>query len=233
MQIRLFATLKERAKQPIITIKIPSNVATFSVAELREWVAQQHPMLASLTPHAVVAVNQEFAFDEDLLKTGDDVALFPPVSGGNDEPHPTYLAVTHEPIDLNILQRTVTTELDGSAVLFIGTVRKITGSDITTQLEYEAYQAMAESKLRQVADEMRSKFPGVHGVALVQRIGLLEAGEPTIAVVASSAHRGDGAFEAARYGIDRLKQIVPVWKKEIRPDGSAWIEGDYIPRQGD
>ena len=92
---------------------------------------------------------------------------------------------------------------------------------------------MAESKLRQVADEMRSKFPGVHGVALVQRIGLLEAGEPTIAVVASSAHRGDGAFEAARYGIDRLKQIVPVWKKEIRPDGSAWIEGDYIPRQGD
>ncbi len=239
MQIRLFATLKERAKQPTIALTLPLGINTFTVTQLRDLVTQQYPVLASLMPHAVVAINQAFAFDEDVVKPNDEIALFPPVSGGRsdqdglDMSYPTYLAVTHEAIDLDFLQRQVTTELDGSAVLFIGTVRKVTGSDVTTHLEYEAYQAMAEAKLKQVADEMRHKFPGVHGVALVQRIGLMQAGEPTIAVVASSAHRGDGAFEAARYGIDRLKQIVPVWKKEIRPDGSAWIEGDYTPQQGD
>lgn len=232
MQIRLFATLKERAKSPLVTLKLAEDTKQFSVQQLRQWLTEQYPALASLMPHAVVAINHHFAFEEDMITPSDEVAIFPPVSGGKD-PFPTYLAITRDPIQLDELQKFVTTEADGSAVLFIGTVRKMTGDDITTQLEYEAYQVMAESKLKQVADEMRQKFPSVHGVALVQRIGLMQASEPTVAVVASCSHRGDGAFEAARYGIDRIKQIVPVWKKEIRPDGSSWVEGDYIPREGD
>jgi molybdopterin synthase catalytic subunit len=147
--------------------------------------------------------------------------------------NPTLLDITTTPIDLNALQHAVTTAQDGAVVLFTGTVRGVTGESLTKQLQYEAYHAMAIEKLRQVADEMREKFVGIHGIALVQRVGEMKIGEPTVAVVVSAGHRGDGAFEAARYGIDRLKQIVPVWKKETRPDGSDWIEGDYIPTPQD
>jgi molybdopterin synthase catalytic subunit len=146
---------------------------------------------------------------------------------------PTIIRITADPIDLNALQRAVTTPRDGAVVLFTGTVRGVTGAERTNKLEYEAYTEMAKAKLQQVADEMRAKFALIHGIALVQRVGEMAVGEPTVAVVVSAGHRGDGAFEAARYGIDRLKQIVPVWKKETRPDGSAWVEGDYLPGRGD
>lgn len=149
---------------------------------------------------------------------------------------PEHLAITGEPIDLNALQRLVTTELDGTVVAFVGTVRGLTpgaAEPVTTALEYEAYAPMARAKLAQVAAEMRQKHEGIHGIALVQRIGPMAVGEPAIAIVVSCGHRGGGAFEAARYGIDRVKQIVPVWKKETRPDGSAWVEGDYVPSRSD
>ena len=152
---------------------------------------------------------------------------------GEEQNPPTLLNISADSIDLNALQRAVTTSRDGAVVAFTGTVRGETGTAQTTQLEYEAYAEMAMRKLQQVADEMRVKFALIHGIALVQRIGPMRVGEPTVAVVVSASHRGDGAFEAARYGIDRLKQIVPVWKKETRPDGSSWVEGDYTPVPGD
>jgi molybdopterin synthase catalytic subunit len=189
--------------------------------------------LAPLVPQALVAVNREFAFNADPIRAADEVALFPPVSGGAGDGEADIVAITPDAIDLNALQRAVTTDRDGAVVLFTGTVRAISGDAVTTRLEYEAYQEMAEAKLRQVAREMRERFEGIHGIALVQRVGRMEIGEPTVAVVVSTGHRGDGAFEAARYGIDRLKQIVPVWKRETRPDGSSWIEGDYVPGPAD
>lgn len=146
---------------------------------------------------------------------------------------PTLLRITAEPIDLNALQQSVTTPRDGAVVIFTGTVRGETGSERTNLLEYEAYAEMATAKLEQVAAEMRARYALIHGIALVQRIGEMQVGEPTVAVAVGAGHRGDGAFEAARYGIDRLKQIVPVWKKEVRPDGSSWVEGDYQPVRGD
>ena len=146
---------------------------------------------------------------------------------------PTILDITPDPINLNMLQASVTTDADGAVVLFTGTVRGTSGAEITNKLEYEAYKGMAMTKLQQVADEMRAKFALIHGIALIQRVGEMVVGEPTVAVAVSAGHRGDGAFEAARYGIDRLKQIVPVWKKETRPDGSSWIEGDYVPEPAD
>lgn len=216
MQIRLFATLKDRAGAADIKVSTPDAL---TVRQLRETVAEQFPVLAALMTQTLVAVNQEFAFNDDMVRAGDEVALFPPVSGGVD--YPTVLRITPEPLDLNELQREVTTELDGAVVIFTGTVRKVTGAEITQSLEYEAYTEMALSKLRQLAQEIREKFAGTHGIALVQRVGLMQVCEPTVAVVVSAGHRGDGAFEAARYGIDRLKQIVPVWKRETRPDGSS------------
>jgi molybdopterin synthase catalytic subunit len=146
---------------------------------------------------------------------------------------PTLLRISADPIDLDELQRAITTPRDGAVVIFTGTVRGETGSERTSRLEYEAYAEMAAAKLEQIADEMRSRFALIHGIALVQRIGPMSVGEPTVAVAVGAGHRGDGAFDAARFGIDRLKQIVPVWKKEVRPDGSSWVEGDYQPSRGD
>jgi molybdopterin synthase catalytic subunit len=228
MKIKLFATLKDRARADEIAVRAGDPL---TVRELRQLVATQFPALAALMPQTLVAVNQQFAFNEDTVRDTDEVALFPPVSGGMD--YPTILRITPDPIDLNELQRAITTEYDGAVVIFTGTVRKFSAGEVTLQLEYEAYTEMALAKLRQVAVEMREKFMGIHGVALVQRTGPMQVCEPTVAVLVGAGHRGDGAFEAARYGIDRLKQVVPVWKRETRPDGSAWVEGDYVPVRGD
>ena len=100
-------------------------------------------------------------------------------------------------------------------------------------LEYEAYEPMALAKMHQVAAEIREQWPLVQGIAIVQRVGKLAIGQNTILIACSSGHRDQGCFEAARYGIDRLKEIVPVWKKEIRPDGQSWVEGHYMPTPDD
>jgi len=107
------------------------------------------------------------------------------------------------------------------------------GPHETMRLEYEAYVPMAEAKMKQVAEEIRAQWPSVEGIAIVQRIGPLEPGTPTVLIACSAAHRDTGVFEAARYGIDRLKEIVPVWKKEIGPNGEVWVEGHYTPTVGD
>jgi molybdopterin synthase catalytic subunit len=103
----------------------------------------------------------------------------------------------------------------------------------TLYLEYEAYKPMAEAKMRQVAEEIRSRWPSVEGIAIVQRIGRLDAGTPTVLIACTAPHRDTGVFEAARYGIDRLKEIVPVWKKEVGLQGEEWVEGEYIPGRND
>ena len=125
----------------------------------------------------------------------------------------------------------------GAVCLFTGMVRGHTARDghlpHTESLEYEAYQPMALAKMKQVALEIRSKWQRVEGIAIVQRIGKLRVGENTVLIACSAPHRDDGCFEAARYGIDRLKEIVPVWKKEIGSDGQTWIEGDYQPQATD
>lgn len=228
MNVKLFATLKDRAGTGVIAVTMPD---TLTVRELRAAIGEQYPALAALMAHTLVAVNHEFAFNTDIVHGADEVALFPPVSGGSS--YPTLLQITPVELDLNALQRGVTTENDGAVVFFTGTVRRFSGAEITDKLEYEAYAEMAEGKLGQIAREMRERFADIHGIALVQRVGEMQICEPTVAVVVAAGHRGDGAFEAARYGIDRLKQIVPVWKKETRPDGSSWIEGDYTPVKGD
>ena len=103
----------------------------------------------------------------------------------------------------------------------------------TIQLNYEAYEEMAHEKMSQIAHEIWAQWPLVRGIAIVQRIGRLEVGEPTTLVACAAGHRDQGAFEAARYGIDRLKEIVPVWKQEVGADHSVWVEGDYRPTTAD
>jgi molybdopterin synthase catalytic subunit len=151
--------------------------------------------------------------------------------------YPTYFAITTDTPDLNAIQAHLTQPDVGAIITFTGSVRGETQRDglppKTLHLEYEAYASMAEGKMAQIAAEIWDRWPLVKGIAIVQRIGTLQVGEMTTLVACAAGHRDQGAFDAARYGIDRLKQIVPVWKKEVGDDHSVWIEGDYRPSAAD
>jgi molybdopterin converting factor subunit 1 len=207
-----------------------------TVEELKSLLKARHANLGPALDSAIVAVNREFAFPEDELHEGDEVALFPPVSGGEGEPGSTLFRITEEPLDLNKVLDEILLPTSGAACVFTGVVRARSEREEqreTTSLEYEAYQLMAEEKLGQVADEIRQRWPTVEGIAIVQRIGRLKVGTHTVMIACTTAHRDTGVFEAARYGIDRLKEIVPIWKKEIGPDGEIWVEGTYHPDERD
>ena len=149
---------------------------------------------------------------------------------------PTIISVTQAEIDLNRLLAKITLPSTGAAAIFTGMVRGITArtpAHETLRLEYEAYIPMAESKMMDVAREIRERWPVVEGIALIQRIGVLLPQTPTVLIACTAAHRDDGVFEAARYGIDRLKEIVPIWKKEVGPAGEMWVEGAYTPKPGE
>lgn len=151
-------------------------------------------------------------------------------------PNPTKFFITEKELDLNDLLAQVTLPTTGAAAIFTGMVRGLTERTEpheTIYLEYEAYVPMAEIKMEQVADEIRKKWPTVEGIAIVQRIGKLYPQTPTVLIVCTAAHRDTGVFDAARYGIDRLKEIVPIWKKEVGSTGEFWVEGEYTPGPGE
>ena len=150
--------------------------------------------------------------------------------------YPTIFSITEEELDLNALLDSITLTSTGAAAIFTGMVRGVTtrgDAHETVYLEYEAYKPMAEAKMKQVADEIRARWPTIEGIAVVQRIGRLYPRTPTVLIAVTSAHRDTGVFDAARYGIDRLKEIVPVWKKEVGPNGEEWVEGEYVPKAGE
>jgi molybdopterin converting factor subunit 1 len=229
IQVKLFATLKDRAGSSRVDVDLPGDA---TVAVLLERLATAHPKLAPSLAACVVAVNQEFAFGSTPIRSGDEVALFPPVSGGTPA-GPEIFRIAESPIDLNELAAAVTLPSTGAVCTFTGTVRGVSADHETAQLHYEAYTPMAEAKLKQVAAEIRERWPAVQGIAIVQRVGRLNVGEFTVLIAVSAGHRDQGVFQAARYGIDRLKEIVPVWKKEIGPGGEQWVEGHYHPTVDD
>lgn len=236
LEIRLFATLKDRAGKPRIRITLPEPA---TVQQLLVAIAAAYPALAESLPTTLVSVNQAFASPETAVTPQDEIALFPPVSGGSGDefPHPTYFALSEEPFDLNEIHGRLTQPDIGAIVTFSGSVRGQTERDglppQTIRLEYEAYGGMAEAKMAQIAREIWERWPQVKGIAIVQRIGKLDVGDATTLVACASGHRDQGVFAAARYGIDRLKKIVPVWKKEVGPDKSVWVEGHYRPTEAD
>lgn len=232
VKVLFFATLQARAGTSSLEMDLPENV---SVRDFKQQLIQLLPSLESSLGSTLVSVNREFAFDGDLIPTGAEVALFPPVSGGSADA-PTIFAITEDVIDLDDLLSRITLPTTGAACLFTGMVRAATRRSEphdTRYLEYEAYHDMAEAKMLQVAEEIRSRWPSVEGIAIVQRIGRLYPGTPTVLIACTAAHRDTGVFEAARYGIDRLKEIVPVWKKEVGTGGEEWVEGEYIPTKED
>ena len=132
------------------------------------------------------------------------------------------IRLTHEVIDYQALTESVRRPGCGAVVTFLGTVRDLTGERVTVALDYEAYPAMAEKKMAEIEADTRSRWP-VGDVALVHRLGRLEIGDVSVAVAVSCPHRA-AAFEACRHAIDRLKELVPIWKKENWADGGTeWV----------
>lgn len=150
---------------------------------------------------------------------------------------PTYFAVSSDQPDLAEIYAHLSESDVGAIVSFVGVVRGETEREghlpQTLRLEYEAYQLMAQVKMEQIAQEIWERWPLVKGIAIIQRIGTLSVGEVTTVVVCAASHRDQGVFDATQYGIDRLKEIVPVWKKEIGTMQMGWIEGRYRPNSAD
>lgn len=235
VKVLFFASIKERTGIKEAELQLPGDI---DVGSFKKILAERYPEVAPSLSSVIISINREFAFDVDPIPDGAEIAVFPPVSGGgeSEEDFPTLINVTEEVIDIENLISKVTLPTTGAACIFTGLVRGITNLEEvreTQYLEYEAYHQMAESKMRQVVEEIRGQWPAVIGIAMVQRIGRLDPGTPTVLIVCTAAHRNTGVFEAARYGINRLKEIVPVWKKEVSPQGEMWIEGDYFPKQGE
>lgn len=229
--VLFFATLKDKAGTNRYALDVPEKA---TVGDLKKELEAHFPGIEAALAHSLSSVNQQYAMEADEIPDGAEVAFFPPVSGGSTLP--TLVEVTREPFNLDAILASITLPNTGAGCLFTGMVRGVTtrgNAHETVMLEYEAYEGMAEDKMNQIAEEMRTRFPDIVGVAIIQRIGQLEAETPTVVVACTASHRDTGVFEAAHYGIDRLKEIVPIWKKEIGPHGESWVEGDYFPKAGE
>jgi len=179
------------------------------------------PRLGDIAGSLVTAVNQEIADRSRPLRDGDEVAFLPPVSGGAED---DSCRITREPIPTNDLAQELKAAQDGAVVVFEGIARDNSRGKKTLYLEYEAYEPMALKKMDEIRHEVKQKF-SIDRVEMIHRLGRLEIGETSVAILVTSAHRR-AAFEACHYAIDRLKQIVPIWKKEYFEDGAVWAEGE-------
>jgi molybdopterin converting factor subunit 1 len=234
-RVLFFATLRDITGVKETSIDFSQGA---KIADIKTAVLAKFPALQRIMDTLIVALNHEFAADEDIVSDGAEIAMFPPVSGGeNDQVRfPNIVAITDHEIAVNDILAKITSVTTGGICAFTGMVRGVTRRPVlheTQSLEYEAYLGMAEAKLEQVCTEIRSRWPAVEGIALIQRIGLLRPGEISVLVACSASHRDTGIFEAAHYGIDRLKEIVPVWKKEVSKTGKEWVDGEYLPSKGE
>ncbi len=215
MRVRVlyFAVVRERLGRDDDELELPAGA---DVAAAWRELERRHPALASLRPVVKLAVNEEFASADRALADGDVVALIPPVAGGAG-----VFRVTDEPLSLDEVVRAVSSDEHGGVVTFTGVVRRQSRGKRIVRLEYEAYRPMAERKLAEIGAQLAAEHAGVR-VAIVHRVGTLAVGDLAVVIAASAPHRA-AAFEACRAAIDRLKESVPIWKKEIAEDGEEWI----------
>ncbi len=214
--IRLFAVLRERAGAGEVTLDLPAG------ARVGDAVAALGEMVAGLP--LVMAVNREYAPSDRVLDPGDELALIPPVSGGEraathrtgERPRP-YARVTGEPLSLDALLARVRDPRAGAIVTFQGVTRSV------ERLEYEAYVEMAQDRIAAILTEAVERH-GLCAAACEHRVGAVALSEPSVVIACSAPHRGE-AFAAGREIIDRVKAEAPIWKREVQGDEVRWVEG--------
>ena len=199
------------------------------VEDLFERYGRRFPKLAEFRPSVAASVNQEYATWRAHLSSGDEVAFLPPVSGGQQTTvTEDHFQLVRDAIRPREIVESLKAPEDGAVVVFDGFVRNSFRGRRTLYLEYEAYEPMAQAKMREIGAQIRAKFQ-IHRLAIVHRLGRLEIGETSVLIAVSAAHR-DAAFDACRYAIDTLKRTVPIWKKEYFTGGAVWAEGE-VPSQ--
>lgn len=227
--IKLFAGLSERFGTPALTISSADQKLT--VAQLKQLLMKHYPNQAELLRISFVAHNHAYASDATIIHATDELALLPPVSGGEASADNQQVSndnslavnryiITSDIIDTNEVLAKVIAAEHGAAIAFVGTTREWTQGQRTVRLEYEAYAPMAIRTMEQIGEELAERWPGTL-CAISHRIGVVAIAETSVVIAVLSPHR-DSCYEASRYAIERLKQIVPIWKKEIWEDGSEW-----------
>jgi MoaE-MoaD fusion protein len=215
LSVRLFAGLRERAGSERIEVELPDGA---SVADLLA--AMGDTPVGPLRPgQCVVALNREYAPAGATIDAADEVALIPPVSGGDDTVR--MVAVTGEPLDLAAVSAAVRDPRAGGVVCFEGVTREVEA------LDYEAYAEMACERLRAIGSAEAARH-GLCAVALVHRTGRVALGEPSVIVAASAPHRSE-AFAGARALIDRVKAEAPIWKCELDAGEARRVPGALPP----
>jgi molybdopterin synthase catalytic subunit/molybdopterin converting factor small subunit len=204
VRVRLFAGLRERAGWSERELEDVARVADV-------WPALD---LGDEPVGLLYAVNRAYADRQQALAEGDEVALIPPVSGG-------ALRITDSPLSLDDAVAEVADDEAGAIATFTGTVRSESRGRKVVRLEYEAYTEMAEDVMARLAAELQERYD-VHGIAIHHRVGVVEIGDASVVIAVSARHRSD-ALSACRDAIDRLKESVPLWKKEVYEGGEEWI----------
>lgn len=229
MHVRLlfFATLKDIVGARQMEIELAPGA---TVGDVLSHLENSYPRMRDYRPVVLTAVNEEYVNHRVQVQDGDEVAIFPPVSGGDvgsdtlliGRPGELY-QITRDPIDAQKISREMLRAEDGAICIFDGVVRNNSKGKRTLHLVYEAYDTMALRKLEEIGMFVRQAWD-IGCIAMIHRLGRLDIGETSVAVVVTSAHRR-AAFDACHYAIDKLKKVVPIWKKEFFEDGELWIEG--------
>jgi len=213
---RLFARLREQAGTDCELMELDG----VTVEDVYRALRARHPALEPDLQLIRPARNQSFAEWTEPVADGDEVAFIPPVSGGS---RAALLELTSERLDARRLEAAVADPGAGAICTFTGVVRDSSRGEKVTHLEYEAYGGMAERQMQAIVDEIARRWPEAR-VAMAHRTGTLEIGEASVVVSVSCPHRAE-AIAACKWGIDRLKESVPIWKKEFARSGAMWIEG--------
>lgn len=228
MQVRVlfFGILKEAAGRSEEWLEFPSHA---TLGDVYERYAERFATLGARRSSILFAKNREFSKADAVLSENDEVAFLPPVSGGSDaaggRPDGHIFGIVREAIDSRKLAGDLQRPEDGAVVVFEGVVRNNSRGRATAYLEYECYEEMALAQMRTIGQEIAAEFL-LGRIGILHRLGRLEIGEASVAVVATAPHRR-AAFAAALAGIDRLKREVPIWKKEVFTDGEEWVEGEW------
>jgi molybdopterin synthase catalytic subunit len=242
IKVKFFAIFREAVGKKTDSLNIDEST---TVEGLWEQYVSQNPRLQAM--RAAYAVNQKLVSAEHVLQDGDEVGFLPPVSGGaktlerentrkERKPRKTTpktssrplrlrgdTLVTPKPLNTDALVKRVAFSGAGAIITFIGVVRDNSQGKSVRYLEYEAYPEMAEQNLRELIAEVKERWSDVR-VAIAHRIGKVKIGEASLVIAVAAPHRPE-AYQASRYTIERIKAVLPVWKKEFATDGESWVEG--------
>jgi molybdopterin converting factor subunit 1 len=217
IHILYFAFFRERLGLDEEWLEVPEDA---DITKALDLLCEKHEAIAAMRGKFRAALNQDMVDEASKLSDGDELALIPPVAGGA-EPMPRHAKILSSPLSLDRVVTNVSAAGMGGIVTFTGQVRDHNEGHEVIRLEYEAYEDMAVKVMVRLCEEIELEIPGAH-LAVEHRIGTLAIGDAAVVIAAAAPHRAQ-AFEACRALIDRLKEHVPIWKKEVAPTGEEWL----------